>query len=412
MAKIKFAVLIAIFLLLSGCGGVQDGIPATSTREPDGPPNTSVADTTTRENTVTSNDTVSVKGGERSVDADAIFSNVLELTGADGYQPVVVVKNRTRNETSPVLVDDFGAALGLTPPDSISTADQPGGSTIKNTVYLFPNNGTEPELERVLAHEFVHVIQYQNGWKSRPHESNADVDANGRLLTSCLVEGSATYLTDEYVRRYSVDIEPETAFVRKEYLEANGTRKYFVAPYYFCSRYFHSRLDSPANVTDVFRDPPVTTEQVIHNYTPGEELPKALNVTVNETDTSWEFRTDSTKGELFTRVVLADAIPEENASRAAAGWGNDRLLEFQNEGQKGYVWILRWDSAEDADQFGRSFERYLEARGVGTDDCSSATCFDHRRLDSRTTAVVVGRSSFLSNVSTEREDSGVRVSTA
>jgi hypothetical protein len=368
-----------------------------------------MADTTTRENTVTSNDTVSVNGGERSVDADAIFSNVLELTGADGYQPVVVVKNQTRNETSPVLVDDFGATLGLTLSDNVSTADRSGGSNIKNTVYLFPNNGTEPELERVLAHEFVHVIQYQNGWKSRPHESNADVDANGRLLTSCLVEGSATYLTDEYVRRYSVDIEPETAFVRKEYLEANGTRKYFVAPYYFCSRYFHSRLDSPANVTDVFRDPPVTTEQVIHNYTPGEELPKALDVTVDGTDTSWEFRTDSTKGELFTRVVLADAIPEENASRAAAGWGNDRLLEFRNEGQKGYVWILRWDSTEDADQFGRSFERYLEARGVGTDDCLSAICFDQRRLDSRTTAVVVGRSSFLSNVSTEREDSGVRV---
>lgn len=410
MAKIRFAVFIAVFLLISGCGGVQDETPATSMRESDGTPTPSMTDTTTRKDTVTSNDSVSVKGGELSVDADAIFSNVLALAETHAYHPIVVVENRTGNKTAGLLADDFGNVLGLTPPDSVSTVDRPGGSTVKNTVRVFPNNGTEPELERVLAHEFAHVIQYQKGWQSKLHESSVEVDANERVLTRCLAEGSATYLTDKYVRRYPVDVEPYTEFVKKEYLTANGTRKYSVGLYYFCSRYFHSRLDSPDNVTEVYRDPPVTTEQVIHNYTPGEELPTDLDVTVDETDTSWEFWTDSTKGELFTRVVLANEIPEENASRAAAGWGNDRLLEFQNEGQKGYVWVLRWDSAEDADQFGQSFERYLEARGVGTDDCLSATCFDQRRLDSRTTAVVVGRSSFLTSVSIEREDSGVRVS--
>lgn len=415
MNKIRFAVFIAIFLLISGCGGIQDEDPISSTQKQDENMTTTVDDTTTRENTIAGEDGVSVRGGTLSVDADTVFSNILNLIGLDAYRPIVLIENQTTtdgNGTSAILVDDFGTTLGLTLPENKSTSGRPGGFTGKNTVHILPGNGNKTEVERVLAHEFVHVIQYQKEWPSYRRESSVNHDVNGRLLSRCLSEGSATYLTDEYVRRYSVDVEPYTAFVREEYLIANGTRKYLVAPYYFCSQYFHFRLDSPANVTEVYKNPPVTTEQVIHNYTPKEEPPKDLDITVNETDASWDFRKDSTKGELFTRVVLANTISEENASRAAAGWGNDRLLEFQNDGEKGYVWILRWDSTDDAYRFSQSFDQYLEARGVGTDDCLPTTCFDQQHLGPRTTAVLVGRGSFLSNVTIERENSSVRVSTA
>jgi hypothetical protein len=306
-------------------------------------------------------------------------------------------------------VDDFGTALGLTPPEDDSTAERPGGSAAKNTVYVVPDNGSEPELERVLAHEFVHVLQYQKEWPMLLRKSSVNGDANRNLLGGCLSEGAATYVTDEYVQRYSVEVEPDTALVRREYLKSNGTEKYFYAPYYFCSRYLHSRLDSPTDLPDVYRDPPVTTEQVIHNYTPREELPKELDVSVSETNASWSLWDDSTKGELFTRVALADVLPEEDAARAAAGWGNDHLLEFRNGERQGYVWVLRWDSANDTDQFVQSFERYLAARGAGPDNCLGETCFEQRRLGPQTSTVLVGPSSFPSNVTIDRENATVEV---
>lgn len=415
MDKIRFTVFITIFLLLSGCGGVQDGIPVTSTRGPDGSPTTTVTDTATRETTVTSNESISVRGGTLSVNPDIVFSNVLTLTGADAHQPIILIENRTKtagNDISAVLVDDFDVALGLTPPENTSTSDRPGGSTVKSTVRVLPGNGSEAEVERMLAHEFVHVIQYQNDWPLHLRTSATNVDANDHLLMSCLIEGSATYVTDEYIRRYSVNIAPDTALVREEYSTSNGARKYFYAPYYFCSRYFHFRLDSPANVTEVFRNPPVTTEQILHNYSPGEELPKPLNVTVEEANVSWDPRKGSTKGELFTRVVLANVLSEDDAARAAAGWGNDRLLEFRNDGRKGYVWVLRWDSATDTEQFAQTFDRYLKARNVGLDGCLDRMCFERRRLGPRTSVVLVGPSSFVSNVTVEVENSSVRVSMA
>lgn len=411
MTNRRSVVLVAIILLLSGCGGVQDGSPPASTGTADENPPVNANDTT-REGTVTGDDGIPVRGGTLPVNATAVFRNVLALTDVDAHRPVIVIENRTAvdgDDVSALLVDDFGNALGMTPPEDDSTDERPGGFTGKNTVYVVPNNGSDSELERVLAHEFVHVLQYQEEWQSHLRRSNASADANRALLGRCLSEGSATYVTDEYVQRYSVDVEPNTALVRDGYLGANGAEKYFYAPYYFCSRYIHSRLDSPTNVTDVYRDPPVTTEQVIHNYTPQEELPKELGVTVDETNTSWDLWKDSTKGELFTRVALANVLPEADAARAAAGWGNDRLLEFRNGERRGYVWVLRWDSANDTDQFVRSFGQYLAARDAGPDNCLDETCFEQRRPGPRTSAVLVGPSSFPSNVTIDRGNSSVDV---
>lgn len=405
-------VFVFTILLLSGCGGVQN---APDTVLPDGQESNrtiDLNDTTMRKSTTVSDGNISIRGGSLSINSDRIFSNLLALLELDANRPAIRIESETDtagNETSALLVDDFGEVLGLTPPKNASATDRPGGFTAKNTVHVLPRNGSEPELERLLAHEFVHVIQYQKGWQSHLRRSSANVDANRKLLGRCLSEGSATYLTDEYVRRYSVDVESDTALMRREYLQSNGTEKYFYAPYYFCSRYLHSRLDSPAEVEDAYRNPPMTTEQVIHNYAPEEELPESLDVTVDETNTPWNRWTDSTQGELFTRVVLANVLSEDDAARAAAGWGNDRLIEFRNDGDQGYVWILHWDSTGDAEQFAETFGRYLGARGAGPDGCLDRACFEQRRMSPRMSAVLVGPRSFVSNVTVEAENSRVRV---
>ena len=411
----EFGLLVIVVLLIAGCGGVQDDPSAVTTDGEDGEFTTDARNATPGEPTVAESGGISVRGGTLSVNATAVFRNLLALIDVDTNQPIIVIENRTEtdgDETSALLVDDFGSTLGLTPPEETATPDRPGGYTVKSTVHVVPDNGSDAEMERLLAHEFVHVIQYQKEWPSYLHEPSPNNDANTRLLSRCLSEGSATYVTDEYVRRYSVDVESDTALMRSEYFESNGTEKYFYAPYYFCSRHLHSRLDSPSDVAEAYRNPPVTTEQVIHNYSPQEELPEELDVTVNETNASWDLWTDSTKGELFTRVVLANVLSEEEASRAATGWGNDRLLEFRDDGRRSYVWILRWDSANDADQFVQSFEQYLEARNAGPDDCVDSTCFEQRRLGPKTSAVLVGRSSFPPNVTTERENSTIAVDVA
>lgn len=413
MNKITTVIFAVFVLLLSGCGGVQDGYPPVGTPDTAGNSITTANRTTGTERTVVEEHDDPIDDRTLSVNADAVFTNVLALTGVDARQPTIQIVNQTSNagnSVSDFFVGDFGEVLGLRPTTDTSTTDRPGGYTVKGTVFVLPRNASDPELKRLLAHEFAHVLEYQRDWQSYLYKSDVAADANRRPLSRCLSEGVATYVADEYVRRYSVDVRSDMALMHEQYVESTGVRKYFYAPYYFCARYVHSRLGSPKNVTEVYLNPPVTTEQVIHNYTPSEELPENLDVTVDETNTSWNLWTESTKGELFTRVVFANVISEQGASRAAAGWGNDRLLEFHRDGRKSFVWILRWDTTNDSEQFARSFERYLEARNVGTDGCLASTCFERRPLGPKTSAILVGPRSFLSNVTVERTNASVIVS--
>jgi hypothetical protein len=107
-------------------------------------------------------------------------------------------------------------------------------------------------------------------------------------------------------------------------------------------------------IDGVFRDPPTTTEQVLH---PEKYVAREARLPLADppapAGSTWT--TTGTLGEYRTRLLLARCAPRDVAARAAAGWGADRYAVGALPGDKlALAWITRWDTPADAEEFERA----------------------------------------------------------
>ena len=119
-------------------------------------------------------------------------------------------------------------------------------------------------------------------------------------------------------------------------------------------------------VDEAHASPPASTEQIMHpaKYLNREEpivveIP-ALNGQPWE---GWEPVWDSTLGELYVLAYLEIWTGFEDAARAAQGWGGDSFLLMRGPGVGHLlVWLLEWDTSEDAVEFFDVFRDSMETR--------------------------------------------------
>ena len=99
-------------------------------------------------------------------------------------------------------------------------------------------------------------------------------------------------------------------------------------------------------VDRAFREPPTTTEQVLHpeKFFAGEGPKRIADPTPDKASTS-----KGVVGELILRLLMATAVRADEAMAAAAGWGGDRYVSWT----EGDVTCVRaafvMDSAADAE---------------------------------------------------------------
>ena len=63
------------------------------------------------------------------------------------------------------------------------------------------------------------------------------------------------------------------------------------------------------------------------------------------------------------RGLLQAGVSDEEAVRAAAGWGGDRAYLFEGErGAQLFVWKSVWDRREDAQEFFRAYNALQQRR--------------------------------------------------
>jgi len=96
-------------------------------------------------------------------------------------------------------------------------------------------------------------------------------------------------------------------------------------------------------------------------------------------------------GELVTRITLRDATGKPQAVNASEGWGNDRVVVFEDGWERSVAWVTRWDTAADADEFAAA------ARTLGNETDTEA--FRTTRLDEETVVVFAGTESFVETAS-------------
>lgn len=367
------------------------------------------------------NNSIAVEGGNLSLSADRIFADVRDVMRADVTPPQQVTVLENESEFGDVLgggiaqVPHFYELLGLEPGEGLNGTEferMENGLTFNSGfIYIMKSPDGDPaSTEWVLAHEFGHYVNLRLD-RVTTLQSNLGRTSDERYVVRAVREGSTILTTDTYLDRHGNRTAP-TAPMYDRLLDAvppGEIDRYGFSQYVFGHRYVADRIDDPADLDTLFENPPRTSEQVIHGYTPEAEPPAALNVTVEASET-WQSGGSDRLGEAFIRYALENGVSPERAAEAAAGWGTDRLyyLRPTTGGNSSYAWTFRWDDAANATEFERTLRDYLDERGERQDDrwsLGSATATLHSPTD-RSTVLMIGNESVIEKTDVTSPDAG------
>jgi hypothetical protein len=438
------ALLLTLCVVLAGCGGVgyqpqyaapsETPVPtgssatpttpttatASPTHTPSGTPRATVTSTSTSASTPTPTATsspsadgndeplgglfdpeerapnrIEVEGGTLPVNATLVYERTAALLETDVEGPrVVQLLSVPRGSGEP---PEFFRMFGLTRTGGNATVA--AFVSEPSTVYVNERIADDRVLvEHVLAHEYVHVVQFRTGVvDTLGLVFGGTVDRS--VAQRAVVEGAATYVQERYWRTYQRVGKSPAADITAGHRNATGLSRYGFAPYRFGYAYVNASVDSPARLNRVYRSMPRTTEAILH---PGRgDALAPLDVDVRDGPREWN-RTVAPPptrfGELFLRTALASELGEARAARAADGWGNDTRISFaDSEGERGHVWVLRWDDAGNATEFAEAFRAWADARSerVGSDRWRGEWSYALDRPSPGTTVVRVGPPGFL-----------------
>ena len=237
----------------------------------------------------------------------------------------------------------------------------------------------------IAVHEMVHALQdqYYDLDKLMDHFTH---DSDLLAARSALAEGDATAVMMDYSRRGAgqgpIAEEKNVAGIMMQNIagamlsssmqETPSTlQAMLIFPYVSGLRFAHALLQEGGyeRIDQAFAVLPESTEHILHPEiflrgersfidvpTPG--VPESIKVE------STKPVYDDRMGEFFIATVLGSQIPARAASRAASGWGGDRVALYQLEGSSRYllVWAQHWDTEKDADEFFEALTKYFAKR--------------------------------------------------
>jgi hypothetical protein len=348
-----------------------------------------------------------IDDSELPVDANRIYNQTAELLDSAAEPPTLNIKDI--DMTVGMTENPFFEYLGLI--NNTESSDEGVGAAgyatgadtiVINDEYTSENlsSNLEQYLETTLAHEFVHTIQFEEGWLRPNWEEPPSVSRRSleyTLLARSLIEGGAVDVTDEYAKATGKRIR-QSQQMQRAYREATPDEKLSYAPYNLGGQYFDAVLDNASDLGSVYEEnPPRSTTEILHPDRDDFEL-TPVEFTADAQADAWTRRTQltDTTGEMFLHIMLSAHTDVETAEKAAAGWANDRLFGFGYEDDLSYAWALHWESAEDAAQFAAAFNETIDAR-----DDAQASQLDVRFAGERSVVIVAGNQSFRDAVVVE-----------
>ncbi|MEN8241756.1 MAG: tetratricopeptide repeat protein [Chloroflexota bacterium] len=242
-------------------------------------------------------------------------------------------------------------------------------------IYVISNGRLTSYDQITLAHECEHAIADQyfglNLIQSRATDDDRD------LAALSLVEGDATLLSVHYLNAIIPDLgwwaagSPNAENEPSEVRELPGYISNMSSfPYTYGRKfvdYLHN-IDGWDEVNRAFRDPPISSEQIIHpeKYLAGDRPQRVyLDDISSVLGERWELTDENVIGEYGIFLTMTEYFGETAAQQAAEGWGGDRyiLLEKNRSYEKVLVWKTVWDDSLEAEEFFNSlitamFHRY------------------------------------------------------
>jgi hypothetical protein len=388
-----------VFVLLRGPGTESGALPSSTPSAASSPatsPSTEASPTETDGPSVSGTPgpsaepttTASADTAELAAEIAEVEAQVPPIRGLEPKEPVAnrfldeaALKEELRSsfeeDNPPEVIAGQQALyerLGLLPPDADleSLVLELLGESVAGfydpdtkALTIVERSGAFGPLEKTtLAHEFTHALQDQYfGLDSLDFDDTSQGDRS--LARLSLVEGDATllmtlwaqqHLTPEELLeliRQSSDPEGQALLDRlPPVLVAQTLFPYTEGLEFVAALYQQGGYDA---VDDAFRDPPDSTEQVIH---PEWYLQRDDPVAVDLPDAAgglgegWKERISDTLGELNVRLWADESLASTDAEDAAEGWDGDRIALYENDGDAWAIaWVTAWDSDDDADEF-------------------------------------------------------------
>lgn len=223
-----------------------------------------------------------------------------------------------------------------------------------NTIYIIKDNfsldlGTSL---RVLAHELMHILQYQLFEEKSPKSFDEE------LAFSALIEGDADLVANTFAEEQGLKY---TRITTLPLHDPPLALKYF--PYVYGIIFVKElyKIGGWELVNNAYEDLPKSTEQIIHpeKFLEGE-APVNVNITIPR---GYEVGHSDVLGEFYIYVLVATRTNETLASKVAEGWAGDRAVLLYNSTHKLLVWKICWDTYEDCEEFYDAYIYILKILG-------------------------------------------------
>jgi len=259
---------------------------------------------------------------------------------------------------------------------------------VKQQLFVVSGAGFGASERSTFAHEYMHGLQFQKDnlspdkWADK---ENSDI-ASG---IQALVEGEASFVEERWQTRYFT-FGDQVDYYKQSLAALN--LDYFRIPFFLERQLYFPYLEGKAFVASLyakggwaavdgaFRDPPASTEMILHpeDYLQGDEpLSVAVPVLPESLSGNWREVRSDVMGEFSTDLILATRMDTLQSSQAAAGWGGDRFVVWQNDSDRStaVAWHTRWDTQTDAGEFASALSRYDVGRFGAAKPETGADCW-------------------------------------
>jgi hypothetical protein len=240
------------------------------------------------------------------------------------------------------------------------------------------------ENKTVIAHELTHALADQH-YDLDAMQEVVKKDDDRSLALDALIEGEATLAmfgagmddwNGEEIIRLPAERMEFTFNLLAPFMPVMGAGKALrdappiisesmIFPYFrgmvFCAKV--ANLGGWAAIDDVYRNPPLSTEQVLHpeKYRVKPDFPMTIEMGTLKPGDGWKEVGRNVLGEMQMAVMLR----KHGGKTAAAGWDGDRYAVFEGDKDKlGLVWLSTWDSVDDAREFAHGYVSYQTAKAA------------------------------------------------
>lgn len=213
-----------------------------------------------------------------------------------------------------------------------------------------------------ITHELIHALQDQYISLDSVQKIRDD---NDRLTAAQSVfEGQAVYEQISIMlggTNIAINLPGGWDRIREMIRENQGSMPIFAAapkviqetlifPYLSGAEFYRNYKErKPGSI--IYKDMPVSTEQIIHPSTFFVTRDNPTRVALGTLSNATKFY-ENDLGEFETRLFLFQQLNDQNeAVRGATGWDGDRYAVVNTPQGQGIVWLTVWDSPVEAGEF-------------------------------------------------------------